>query len=454
MNKRNQKRHEIERVTLYGICLVLLGLVIGLAVRNYRLELKLADCDKDVVIATETSPESEASSVTEETTELLPEVRNTVEYRDIEETAAGESDEYNGEELRDNGCRYAIKINRQENIVTVYELGEDDLYSKPVKAMRCSVSPSGETPLGIFNISNKWEWLALFDNCYGQYVSQIEGDTLFHSVPYLETSKDTLETWEFNKLGTAASMGCIRLCVADTKWIYDNCEPGTYVDIFDSDYYGPLGRPSVVTALADTSKEGWDPTDMDENNPYTGTGAIYGVESHSINLDENYDSMAGVMAFNSDMEDVTDKLTVMGDVDNSLPGEYKVSYSFEDTDGTAVAKTIVITVVDDRAPTVTRLPVCLEVANYAMQQEMLAELVAGYVTADDDGQVITDAVAVTAAGKTISGESVDELDRSVIAVNVSKVRQESGTYEAECYAVDAYGNMTEKYTVEIRVIND
>ena len=41
-NKRNRKRHaELERIALYAVGVILLGLVIGLAVKNYRLKSKL-----------------------------------------------------------------------------------------------------------------------------------------------------------------------------------------------------------------------------------------------------------------------------------------------------------------------------------------------------------------------------------------------------------------------------
>lgn len=59
-------------------------------------------------------------------------------------------------------------------------------------------------------------------------------------MPYQQKDKSTLEWWEYDKLGTKASLGCIRLKVEDAKWIYDNCIPGTKVEFYSSATPGPL----------------------------------------------------------------------------------------------------------------------------------------------------------------------------------------------------------------------
>ena len=63
-------------------------------------------------------------------------------------------------------------------------------------------------------------------------------------------------------------MGCVRLTVEDAKWIYDNCPSGTYVEVYDSDDPGPLGKPEAMKLDADSPNKGWDPTDPDERNPW------------------------------------------------------------------------------------------------------------------------------------------------------------------------------------------
>ena len=52
---------------------------------------------------------------------------------------------------------------------------------------------------------------------------------------------------QFNLLGEAASLGCVRLTCADAKWIYENCKAGTEVVVYDDkENPGPLGKPAEV----------------------------------------------------------------------------------------------------------------------------------------------------------------------------------------------------------------
>ena len=82
--------------------------------------------------------------------------------------------------------------------------------------------------------------------------------------------RDAIEYEEYNKLGTKASMGCIRLCVEDAKWIFDNCESGTKVEFCsdeDSDSRITYNQPKQISN-SDEKLRGWDPTDPDTNNPW------------------------------------------------------------------------------------------------------------------------------------------------------------------------------------------
>ena len=162
---------------------------------------------------------------------------------------------------------YYIRINRALNTVTVYTQGDDGNYSVPYTAFVCSTGVA--TPLGTYRTFNKSYWRLLYGPCYGQYVTDIVGDILFHSVPYYTQDKGDLEFNEYNKLGTAASMGCIRLCVRDAMWIFNNCPIGTTVELYDDwDSPGPLGKPGSIWIDPDSPNRGWDPTDPDPANPW------------------------------------------------------------------------------------------------------------------------------------------------------------------------------------------
>lgn len=170
-----------------------------------------------------------------------------------------------------NGQPYYIMVNRAMNTVTVYGLDEDGYYTVPVKAMVCSVGRTGHaTPTGTFTIGGRWGWVHMFDNSYGQYCTQIRGNILFHSVCYTKRSPSTLITAEYNGLGAPASLGCVRLQTVDAKWIYENCDRGTKVTIYDdAENPGPLGKPDkLVEHISDEQANGWDPTDPREENPW------------------------------------------------------------------------------------------------------------------------------------------------------------------------------------------
>ncbi len=164
---------------------------------------------------------------------------------------------------------YYIKVNRQQNCVTIYTKDENGEYTVPYKAMICSTGLYNATPCGTFHLSTKYLWRELFGNVYGQYATRITGGVLFHSVPYYKKSKNSLCSEKYNKLGQQASMGCIRLTVEDAKWIAENCPSGTAVEIYDDkDNPGPLGKPEAMKIDTDNPNKGWDPTDPDADNPW------------------------------------------------------------------------------------------------------------------------------------------------------------------------------------------
>lgn len=159
---------------------------------------------------------------------------------------------------------YAIDVLRNQNVVVVYGKTEAG-YSFPVKVWLCSTGRS--TPRGYFSLGGKKEWGLLFGAVWGQYTSGIEGNILFHSVPYKYKEKNSLKTEEYNKLGTTASMGCVRLPVVGAKWIFDNCPYGTSVHIYDVEEL-PVERPEAIVLDPEDPRSGWDPTDPDPENPW------------------------------------------------------------------------------------------------------------------------------------------------------------------------------------------
>ena len=225
---------------------------------------------------------------------------------------------------------YEIHVNRTQSVVTVYTYDDKGNFTVPVRAMLCSCGMNKSTITGEFEIYFKSEWHALYNNVYGQYISGITGDFLFHSVPYAEMeNKASLEIEEFNKLGGEASLGCVRMAVDDTEWIYDNCPIGTKVKIYDSNTPEPLGRPAAIRING--KGLGWDPTDITDGNPYNSRlPKITGAQDIPTDTDTEYSPKTGVKAYDTCGMDITEKLEITGNVVSSRPGKYKVTYSVTD----------------------------------------------------------------------------------------------------------------------------
>lgn len=174
-------------------------------------------------------------------------------------------------EQKKQEIKYYIKVNNQANVVTIYTKDKNGNYTVPYKAMICSIGKATPTE-GVYTIPGKtwdrWTWGQMEGGVWAQYYVRIKGSILFHSVPYTSKDKSTLEYWEYDKLGTKASAGCIRLTVRDAKWIYDNCPAGTQVEFYYDSNPGPLGKPSAQKISGEESVRGWDPTDPASGNPW------------------------------------------------------------------------------------------------------------------------------------------------------------------------------------------
>ncbi len=168
-----------------------------------------------------------------------------------------------------NNKPYYIEVIRNQNVVIVYGLDSNKKeYNRIVKVFVVSVGRNGKTPTGTFKTTRGVPWGALIGGVWGQYSTRITGSYLFHSVPYYSKNKGDLEWQEYNKLGTAASAGCVRMTVRDVKWIYDNISNGTTVRIYDGSLPKGVSKPSAPKIPSNSKNKGWDPTDPDPKNPW------------------------------------------------------------------------------------------------------------------------------------------------------------------------------------------
>lgn len=254
--------------------------------------------------------------------------------------------------------RYEIRVNRAANCVTIYEKDATGAYTVPVKSMATSCGIELDlTPLGTFSTSDYYKWCLMVDNTYGQYAVRVIRGIMFHSVTYETTSPNTLLANEYNKLGEPASHGCIRLTTGDAKWLYENCEKGTKVIIYDdAETPGPIGKPETMKLPENHPYKGWDPTDISrEENPWKeelpqiyltrdmGDGVIYvpvGSTQEDLKAALGLRNAQGLPYGGTDYQ-----IQVRGIYDLNTFGAYKVWVTGIDAIGRMIEKEMMLAVV-------------------------------------------------------------------------------------------------------------
>ena len=160
---------------------------------------------------------------------------------------------------------YYLEVDKTNGVMTVYTSSNKTI---PVKTIRVSVGlPETPTWDGTYRLSRSLRWQPLMGPSWGQYGTHVDGagqgGIFVHSVACGQANSYNLPAVEYNKLGSPASHGCIRTCVADAKWVYENCN-GAPISIIDGKYKaddamkGPLGK-KALTPLRGAAN--FDPTD-------------------------------------------------------------------------------------------------------------------------------------------------------------------------------------------------
>ena len=240
-----------------------------------------------------------------------------------------------GEESSDTyDTKYLIRVNKSTNVVTIYARDSSGKHTVPVKAMTCSTGYS--TPTGVFVMGYQARWNGLEGNTWGQYVSHITGNYLFHTVPAAWKGEDGVYTSYYNNLGTTCSAGCIRLTAGDAYWMYTHCD--AYDTVIEIDYFGsgadPLGKPATIK-LPTSSTTNWDPTDPSSSNPWNSKKPYFtGIQNHTIEQGDSVpDLLSGVRGYDTCGNDKTSSVQVNGSVNPYQIGTYQITYSLTDVLG-------------------------------------------------------------------------------------------------------------------------
>lgn len=125
-----------------------------------------------------------------------------------------------------NSDDFRIEVDLTKQKVFVYY--KDNL----IKEMICSGgTDQSPTPQGEYETSQKieYDWVSRF-NVGAYYWIRFYGNYLFHSVPFDKNGEMIME--EYEKLGSPASHGCIRLKLEEAKWLYEKLPLGVKVIIY------------------------------------------------------------------------------------------------------------------------------------------------------------------------------------------------------------------------------
>lgn len=144
---------------------------------------------------------------------------------------------------------FAITVDVTNQVTTVYGRDGNGDYTVVIRQMLCSTgtkkNPSDVGDWVLSGRTARWCYFPTWGS-YAQYWTKINASIAFHSVIYNTVDTMDLSVKSYKNLGKRASHGCIRLTVADAKWIYNNCGEGTVVTITED-----LPQdPELVASLA------------------------------------------------------------------------------------------------------------------------------------------------------------------------------------------------------------
>lgn len=235
---------------------------------NHHIESEISsDTEAPTVKSSSTDTSTAASKTTAITTKKTTAKTTTTSKKTSTTSAVDPKNNARGVKNPDYKSKYYIVVYTGSQSTVVYGKDSTGAYNVIYQCFTCSTGKSSSpTKAGMYKVKSKYRWRLLVGNVYGQYSSGIGNNYLFHSVPYNKKTASSLDNAEYNKLGSPASHGCIRLCVRDSKWIYDNVPIGTQVNVVNES--GPAGAP-IPQRNPDPLYDGWDPSDKWANgNPY------------------------------------------------------------------------------------------------------------------------------------------------------------------------------------------
>lgn len=176
--------------------------------------------------------------------------------------------------------------------------------------------------------------------------------------------------------------------------------------------------------------------------------SIIWISKDSIEVGTEFNTMNGVKAYDEDGSDITNSISVLGQVDNSKPGEYELEYCVKNKSGETIKRTRKVTVKENK----TKAELSQETTNKDNEvlnnQENVQEvkIVGPTFTRTYLGEAFNDKANIQAIDS--NGKDITSLITVEGQVDVNKV----GSYELKYSVADETGK-TATLTRKVNVIN-
>ena len=263
--------NDLKRAVLTGVCLVaVIFLLVVIFVVGYQSKRGSGKTPQPTVPEQTVSPTEPVSitditDITDATTEPPTTTTGTSATAYVTDTKKNVNEFIRNPDYK---SKYYVVVYTKSQSVVTYQKDANGGYTKLIKRLKCSSGTKDVTPTpeGVYGILKKFRWYRLMGGVYGQYCCRFAEGYYFHSVPYKSKDPSTMSNEGYDKLGSSASHGCIRLCTRDAKWMYDHLPVGTQVSVVWEK--GPYGL-DIPARNKDPKYDGWDPTDKwSPGNPY------------------------------------------------------------------------------------------------------------------------------------------------------------------------------------------
>lgn len=171
---------------------------------------------------------------------------------------------------------YFVEVDVNNQLIKVYGLDDEGKYTRIEKIFTCSTgTTSYPSEVGTHVITGRRARWAEFPNWGGgkaRWWLRINSDIAFHSIIYNSYDLKSVNMKAVRALGRRASHGCIRLTVADAKWMYDYIGKGTEVYIHEDAPLDPELKAAYAPGPYNKNTYLHDPTPVPTQEPfYDGT---------------------------------------------------------------------------------------------------------------------------------------------------------------------------------------